>query len=164
MVKSGEVNRRIIDSPGLRTWGVLGVVAIPSCILAWCWSPYDVAISLDLLILASTVFSVFLVVYIFLRNTLRLHLEFLEEEIGQIAREWNNRRYKLAKKAAQAYETDYRVPFFFILAGKSLLFVSMLLSMFTVFVYGCRWVEMIALGFIISALIMFIIMLWVYLD
>ena len=140
-------------------WGVLAVVIIISCVVARFWSPYAVSISRDLLLLAGTVFSIFLVVYVFLRNALRSQLDSVEREISEIAKDWRDERYDFAKKAIDAYQREYMLPFFFILSAESLLFISILLSMYTVFVGICCWVETAALGLIISALILFMIML-----
>jgi hypothetical protein len=138
---------------------MLALVVLASCMIARLWSPYDVSTSRNLLMLAGTLFPIFLVVYVFLRNNLRSHLDSVEQEISEIAKDWRDERHDFAKKAIEGYGREYTLPFFLIISAELLLFISILLSMYTVFIGICCWVEVMALGLIIAALILFMIML-----
>ena len=106
-----QVYDRLLEFVASWRWGILVVVIIASSVIAELWSAYSVSTSLDLLMLAGTIFSIFLVVYVFLRNTLRSQLDSVEQEISEIAKDWSDERYESAKTATGAYRMEYMLSF-----------------------------------------------------
>jgi len=141
-----------------RYWIVAGVLVL-SCIAARFCTPYPQAVAQDLLLLAATIFSIFFLAYVFLRDRLQSQVNFVEQEIGEIDQHWNVKKYEFAREAAKLYEREYRLAFLFILSAECLLLVSIFLLIYTVFVGTCWWVETVGLGLIMSALILLILML-----
>jgi len=150
---------RTVTTVESQTGLIIAVVVILSCVAAGFCAPYSLSVARDLLILAVTVFSMFFVAYVFLRNRLQSQVDFAEKEIEDIDRHWSTERYKFAKEAIEGYERAYRLVFSLILSAECLLIVSIGLLIYTVFIGNCWAVETLGLGLIISALVLLILML-----
>lgn len=160
--KTGRAYSHILASIESRSYYTVAIIIVLSCVAAGFCSPYPASIASNLLVIAVTVFSIFIVVYIFLRNRLQSQVNSIEIEIGGIGKVWRKKRYEYAKQAIIGYESQYKHAFLYILLAECLLMVSILLSIYTVFIDNYWWVETIGLGFIISALILLILMLLIY--
>jgi hypothetical protein len=106
-----------------------------------------------MIVLATTMFSVVIVIYLFLFESFWRHLDSIETIIRGLEAQWNEEKYKFAKAGTKGYYSKYSMFFSLLIIINIFLITSIFSSIYTLYIAKTRLTETLSLGLVMSATI-----------